>query len=62
MGGLKAHSYESLLERRPTAPMEKAVKGMLSSGALANQLFRNLKVYAGETHPHVAQQPIAVEV
>ncbi len=62
MGGLKAYSYEELLLRRPTAPMEKAVKGMLSSGTLANQLFRNLKVYAGETHPHVAQQPIAVEV
>jgi large subunit ribosomal protein L13 len=62
MGGLKAYNYETLLERRPTGPMEKAVRGMLSSGALANQLFRNLKVYAGETHPHVAQQPIAVEV
>lgn len=62
MGGLKAYSYDTLMERRPTAPMEKAVKGMLSSGALANQLFRNLKVYAGETHPHVAQQPTAVEV
>jgi len=62
MGGMKAYNYETLMSKRPTAPMEKAVKGMLSSGPLANQLFRNLKVYAGETHPHVAQQPIAVEV
>lgn len=62
MGGLKAYSYETLMTRRPTAPMEKAVKGMLSSGPLANQLFRNLKVYVGDTHPHVAQQPIAVEL
>lgn len=62
MGGLKAYNYETLQAKRPTAPMEKAVKGMLSSGPLANQLFRNLKVYAGATHPHIAQQPIAVEV
>lgn len=62
MGGLKAYNYETLMAKRPTAPMEKAVKGMLSSGPLANQLFRNLKVYAGESHPHAAQQPIAVEV
>ena len=62
MGGLKAYNYETLAGKRPTAPMEKAVKGMLSSGPLANKLFSNLKVYAGETHPHAAQQPIAVEV
>jgi large subunit ribosomal protein L13 len=62
MGGLKSENYETLLEKKPTAPMEKAVKGMLPSGPLGNQLFRNLKVYAGAEHPHEAQQPVKVEV
>lgn len=62
MGGLTSENYENLLGRKPTAPMEKAVKGMLPSGPLGNQLFRNLKVYAGTEHPHEAQQPVKVEV
>lgn len=62
MGGLTSENYESLLERKPTAPMEKAIKGMLPSGALGNKLFRNVKVYAGAEHPHEAQQPVKVEV
>ncbi len=59
-GGLTSESYETLLDRKPTAPMEKAIKGMLPSGPLGNQLFRNVKVYAGAEHPHAAQQPEVV--
>ncbi len=62
VGGLKSESYQKLVARKPTAPMEKAVRGMLPKGALANQLYRNVKVYAGETHPHQAQKPEAVEL
>ena len=62
MGGLTSETYEHLLDRKPTAPMEKAIKGMLPSGPLGNQLFRNLKVYAGAEHPHEAQMPVKVEV
>ncbi|NEO22639.1 uL13 family ribosomal protein, partial [Moorena sp. SIO4A5] len=37
--------------------IEKAVKGMLPKNSLGRQLFKKLKVYTGQTHPHEAQQP-----
>ncbi len=61
-GGLTAEAYSDMVVRKPTFPMEHAVKGMLPKGALGNKLFTNMKVYAGETHPHAAQQPIKVEL
>lgn len=42
--------------------MEKAIKGMLPKGPLGRKLFRNVKVYAGATHPHASQQPKALEI
>ncbi|MCP4161135.1 MAG: 50S ribosomal protein L13 [Deltaproteobacteria bacterium] len=62
MGGIKAENYEKLVARKPTAPMEKAVKGMLPKGPLGNKLFTNVKIYAGANHPHTAQQATAIEV
>ncbi len=56
-GGLRAESFESLLERRPEQVIERAVKGMLPKSKLGRRLNRKLKVYAGPDHPHVAQQP-----
>ena len=56
-GGLKSETLEKLLARRPTAPMERAVRGMLPKGRLGRKLFNNVKVYAGAEHPHAAQQP-----
>ena len=61
-GGLTVESYAEMVVRKPTFPMEHAVKGMLPKGALGNKLFTNMKVYAGEPHPHAAQQPIKVEI
>jgi large subunit ribosomal protein L13 len=61
-GGLKTVTYAKLLERHPTAPMEKAVNGMLPKGVLGRQLFRNVKVYAGAAHPHEAQAPQAIDL
>lgn len=61
-GGIKEESYGEMLKRKPTYPMEHAVKGMLPSGKLGKRLFDNVKIYADENHPHKAQQPIAVEV
>ena len=60
-GGLKAESLEKMLQRKPTYPMEHAIKGMLPHGKLGKRLFTNVKIYAGPEHPHQAQQPIAVE-
>jgi large subunit ribosomal protein L13 len=62
LGGLKVENYEKLVARKPTAPMEKAVRGMLPRGALGNKLYKNVKIYAGAAHPHDAQQPEALEI
>ena len=61
-GGLKAESLEKVLVRKPTYPMEHAIKGMLPHGTLGRKLMTNVKIYAGSEHPHTAQQPVAVEI
>ncbi|MES2823382.1 MAG: 50S ribosomal protein L13 [Pseudomonadota bacterium] len=57
VGGIKAISFKKLIEKAPTHPIEKAVKGMLPRGPLGRAMLRKLKVYAGTEHPHSAQQP-----
>ncbi len=61
-GGLRAENFETRIRRRPEFPIEQAVRGMLPKNRLGRKLFKNLKVYAGEAHPHEAQkpQPLAV--
>ena len=61
-GGLKVMNYQKLLSRRPLAPMEKAVKGMLPKGPLGRRLFRNLRVYADAAHPHAGQNPLPLTI
>lgn len=56
-GGLKAISFEQLMAKRPTRIIEHAVKGMLPHNSLGRAMFRGLRVYPGETHPHRAQVP-----
>jgi large subunit ribosomal protein L13 len=56
-GGMKVESFERLQARLPERIVEQAIKGMLPKNTLGRQLFRKLKVYAGETHPHQAQKP-----
>ncbi len=56
-GGFRAESYRHLLERKPTFPIEKAVKGMLPKNVLGRQMLTKLKIYATPDHPHAAQQP-----
>lgn len=56
-GGMKTETFEHLQARIPERIIEKAVKGMLPKNNLGRQLFKKLKVYAGEQHPHAAQQP-----
>lgn len=56
-GGIKAETFESLLERRPQAVVERAVRGMLPKNKLGRKMLRKLKVYAGPDHPHEAQRP-----
>jgi large subunit ribosomal protein L13 len=61
-GGIRSEPYEKLHARRPDRVLETAVKGMLPKGPLGYALLRKLKVYAGATHPHTAQQPKALNV
>jgi len=56
-GGKKEESAKSLLARRPDALIERAVKGMLPKNRLGRKMAKKLFVYAGDVHPHAAQQP-----
>lgn len=57
IGGIKSISFEKLIDKAPERTIQIAVKGMLPKGPLGRAMFRKLKVYAGNEHPHVAQQP-----
>ena len=61
-GGLTAERFMDMIKRKPTYPMEHAVKGMLPNGRLGRTLFTNLKVYSGPEHPHAAQKPEVIEI
>ncbi|MEE4109221.1 MAG: 50S ribosomal protein L13 [Halieaceae bacterium] len=61
-GGLKSLSFEKLIEKAPERVIEGAVKGMLPRNPLGRAMFRKLKVYAGDTHPHAAQQPQPLQI
>jgi large subunit ribosomal protein L13 len=61
-GGLKTTNFSKLIERRPTSPLELAVKGMLPKGPLGRKLLGNVKFYSGENHPHAAQNPEKIEI
>jgi large subunit ribosomal protein L13 len=57
-GGLRSRTLASELERRPAEVIRRAVKGMLPRNRLGRAQLGKLKVYAGPTHPHEAQQPL----
>ena len=61
-GGLYSTPFGKMHERFPGRVLEKAVKGMLPKGPLGYAMFRKLKVYAGSTHDHSAQQPKPLEI
>lgn len=61
-GGLRSFSADEMLARKPGEVLRLAVRGMLPKNTLGRQLLRKLKIYAGATHPHAAQQPKAVEI
>jgi large subunit ribosomal protein L13 len=56
-GGLRSVTRGSVLAKRPERLVEKTVRGMLPHNRLGDRMYRKLKVYAGPTHPHAAQQP-----
>jgi large subunit ribosomal protein L13 len=54
-GGLKAETFEKMLAAHPTRVIEHAVKGMLPHNRLGRAMFKKLKVYVDDSHPHQAQ-------
>lgn len=56
-GALRATPFEKMIGRKPTYPVEHAIRGMLPRNRLGRKLFNNVKVYAGSSHPHEAQKP-----
>ena len=61
-GGLRATNYVELLATNPRRAIEKAVKGMLPHNKLSDAQISKLKVYAGDVHPHAAQNPKPYEI
>jgi len=61
-GGIRETTFGKMQGRFPTRALELAVKGMLPKGPLGYAMLRKLKVYAGTTHPHTAQQPKTLEI
>ena len=61
-GGLKQTNFTKLRATRPERVLQHAVKGMLPKGPLGYAMLRKLKVYAGDKHPHSAQQPKTLEI
>jgi len=62
-GGIKGKSKgEILAGAHPERVIEKAVERMIPEGPLGRKQMKNLKVYAGATHPHEAQQPKKLDV
>jgi large subunit ribosomal protein L13 len=57
VGGLKEITAGKLIEKKPEDLLKKAVKGMLPKNKLARHMLKKLKIYAGEAHPHAAQNP-----
>jgi large subunit ribosomal protein L13 len=62
LGGLKTENFEKLAARKPVAPIQLALKGMLPKGPLGRKLFNNVKVYSGAEHPHAAQNPQPITI
>ena len=62
IGSLKTITAKKLMEKRPEDLIRFAVKGMLPKNRLGRKLFKKLKVYSGDQHPHEAQQPEILEI
>ena len=61
-GGQRTVTADAMLKKNPIGLVEHAVKGMLPKNRLGSELYRNLHVYAGTTHPHEAQKPKTIEL
>ncbi len=61
-GGLRQKSVGQMIDTQPDRLVEKAIKGMLPKNRLGRAMAKKLKVYAGPSHPHAAQNPQPFEI
>src|SRR5437667_9883410 len=62
VGGHKSENVKARRARHPELLIERAVRGMIPHNRLGRSVYRKLKVYRGDTHPHAAQQPAPVKL
>jgi large subunit ribosomal protein L13 len=62
VGGHKSENLRARRARHPELLIERAVRGMIPHNRLGRSVYRKLKVYRGDSHPHAAQQPEAVKL
>ena len=62
VGGHKSENVRARRTRHPELLVERAIRGMIPHNRLGRAVYRKLKVYRGESHPHSAQQPKAVKL
>lgn len=60
-GGQRYTTPQKLVGKKPTAIVEYAVRGMLPKNRIGDAMYKNLHVYAGDKHPHEAQQPVEIK-
>ncbi|MEW6008138.1 MAG: 50S ribosomal protein L13 [Candidatus Omnitrophota bacterium] len=61
-GGQRQVSFEQMLEKKPQLIIEHAVRGMLPNTKLRKDILNRLKVYKDETHPHIGQKPVKLDI
>ncbi len=61
-GGIKSISFDKMQAKNPARIIERAVKGMLPKNPLGRDMYRKLKIYVGNAHPHEAQQPKQLDI
>ena len=61
VGGHKTENVQARRARHPELLIERAVRGMIPHNRLGRSVYRKLKVYRGDAHPHTAQQPVGVK-
>jgi len=60
-GGFRKESLNEALEKKPTFPLEHAIRGMLPRNRIGAAMYKKLRIYAGAEHPHLSQVPAKAE-
>ena len=61
-GGIKSATAKEIREKKPSSLLKKAIQGMLPKNRLGRLLASNFRVYDGNKHPHIGQNPEAISI